>query len=93
VTKRIYVIEPLRGSHASPTRLIEAGSKQQALAFAAKTSLTVRLATQHDIVELLEDCGLEHADGPQQTDLEELIDEQNSLTAQQKQAIKDGAYL
>ena len=44
---RIYVVTSESGN-----RLIEAESKNQALAFAVKTSMTVELAGQYDLVNL-----------------------------------------
>ena len=47
-TNRIYVVK-----NGDKERLIEAGSKNAALAYAVKTTMTVELASQADLVRLI----------------------------------------
>jgi hypothetical protein len=47
-TNRIYVVK-----NGDKERLIEATSKNSALAYAVKTTMTVELASQADLVRLL----------------------------------------
>lgn len=49
MAKRIYVVK-----HGEKSRLIEAENKAQALSHAVKTSFKVELASQAELVELLQ---------------------------------------
>ena len=50
MTQRIYVV-----TNGDSERLIEAGSKTAALAYAVKTTMAVELASQGDLVRLIGD--------------------------------------
>jgi len=61
---RIYLIASNRG-----VRLVRANHRAQALSFVASQELTVRVATQDDLVKYLEQ-GVETAVPPEQTKLD-----------------------
>ena len=48
MARNVYVVEG-----AGAPRLIEASMAPQALAFAARSTLRVRLASQHDLIDLV----------------------------------------
>jgi hypothetical protein len=49
MARNVYVVE----GAGAPPRLIEASMAPQALAYAARSTLKVRLASQHDLIDLI----------------------------------------
>ena len=68
-TQRIYLV----GTPDGKTRLIRAALRQQALSHVANTMLTVRVASQDDLVnEVTKGTAVEQYKAPEQSDLEGL---------------------
>lgn len=68
-TQRIYLV----GTPDGKTRLIRAALRQQALSHVANTMLTVRVASQDDLVnEVTKGTAVEQYKAPEQADLEGL---------------------
>lgn len=61
MANRIYVVEPLDA--AADERLVRATHRGQALAHVAELSYRVRVATQDDLVRLLDSSAVESAIG------------------------------
>jgi hypothetical protein len=67
MARNVYVVEG-----AGAPRLIEASMAPQALAYAARSTLRVRLASQHDLIDLIgRGTALENRESSQQEMLED----------------------
>lgn len=67
-TQRIYLI----GTPSGEVRLVKAGVRSQALSHVANSMLTIRVATQDDLVEAISaGKAVENAKAPEQMELEE----------------------
>lgn len=65
-TQRIYLV----GTPSGEIRLVKASVRSQALSHVANSMLTLRVATQDDLVEALgKGCVVENAKAPDQLDL------------------------
>ena len=65
-TQRIYLV----GTPSGETRLVRASVRSQALSHVANSMLTLRVATQDDLVEAIsKGCSVENAKSPDQMDL------------------------
>ena len=68
MARNVYVVE----GAGAPPRLIEASMAPQALAYAARSTLRVRLASQHDLIDLIgRGTALENRESSQQEMLED----------------------
>ena len=65
-TQRIYLVDTPSGE----IRLVKASVRSQALSHVANSMLTLRVATQDDLVEAIsKGCSVENAKAPDQMDL------------------------
>jgi len=65
-TQRIYLV----GTPSGEIRLVKASVRSQALSHVANSMLTLRVATQDDLVEAIsKGCSVENAKSPDQMDL------------------------
>jgi hypothetical protein len=68
MARNVYVVE----GAGAPPRLIEASMAPQALAYAARSTFKVRLASQHDLIDLIgRGTALENRESSQQEMLED----------------------
>lgn len=66
-TQRIYLI----GTPSGETRLVRASVRSQALSHVANSMLTLRVATQDDLVDAIsKGCSVENAKAPEQQELD-----------------------
>ena len=67
-TQRIYLV----GTPSGDIRLVKASVRSQALSHVANSMLTLRVASQDDLVEAIsKGCAVENAKSPEQMDLPE----------------------
>lgn len=72
MARNVYVVEG-----AGAPRLIEASMAPQALAYAARSTLKVRLASQHDLIDLIsKGTALEN----REMQLQELLEDEPQVT-------------
>jgi len=65
-TQRIYLV----GTSSGEIRLVKASVRSQALSHVANSMLTLRVATQDDLVDAIsKGCSVENAKSPDQMDL------------------------
>jgi len=65
-TQRIYLV----GTPSNDIRLVKASTRSQALSHVANSMLTLRVATQDDLVAAIsKGCSVENAKSPDQMDL------------------------
>ena len=63
---RIYIV----GTPSGDIRLVKANARSQALSYVANSMLTLRVATQDDLVDAIKKgCSVENAKSPDQMDL------------------------
>ena len=73
MARNVYVVE----GAGAPPRLIEASMAPQALAYAARSTFKVRLASQHDLIDLIgRGTALENRESSQQ----ELLEDEPEIT-------------
>lgn len=66
-TQRIYIV----GTPSGDIRLVKASARSQALSHVANSMLTLRVATQDDLVEAIcKGCSVENAKAPDQLEID-----------------------